>query len=715
MKRRFHLQSFEERIVPAVAIDSAYETYAWYLINELRENPATFANNLEGLINNTTNNAFGFSKTDPVLSDLRTAITNAGGTSSLYDEALALMRATGNAGPLAWSDDLETRANSHNDWMRLHGFAHTNTSGSGPAIPGYTNTPGTTDTWGTFGTFTGFGENIGYNVGGLVNTKAAYNASTFGLGGLQQRAAFLDTIGYMLELNSGSLGHLRNLLGRDAGTSATLPSYNMIGVDVDLYEAPAGFETQDGVPEAWISTHRLGFNDPAGNGGYVAGMVYRDLNSNGFYDVGEAVDATVDVRDSSSNGFTDSLVAGTHFGAYSGYVSNGAYTVTVTVNGVVVGTKSVTINNSNAWAEIAVGNTVNITGPTGTVSLLRPTTTWDAVPGATSYQIVVNNRTTNAGNLFPNSTANTNSWTPPSDLVSGQGYRVLVRAVMPGGAFTPWSSRDFAVGTPTTTPLGTVANLRPTITWSAFGGTTNYAVWLNDVSAGTSNLVPNTTVSGTSWVVPIDLVSGRSYRVWVKALNGTNVGTWNTPVDFVVGRATVTAPTGTPTTLRPTFTWTSVAGATNYAITVMNVTTSQANIFPNLVVVGTSWTPTTDLVSGNAYRVQVRALNNAGLGAWSPIVNFTIARPMITPLSTATTLQPTITWSSIVGATSYEIWMNDVTTARSNIYPGAKVSTTNWTPPTNLVNGRTYSVWIKALNGSNQGVWSNPITFKVIL
>jgi O-glycosyl hydrolase len=134
-----------------------------------------------------------------------------------------------------------------------------------------------------------------------------------------------------------------------------------------------------------------------------------------------------------------------------------------------------------------------------------------------------------------------------------------------------------------------------------------------------------------------------------------------------------------------------------------------------LFVTGTSWTPTVDLVSGHAYRVQVRSLNSSGLGAWSPLVNFTLARPTITPFTNATTLQPTITWSAITGATSYEIWVNDVTTAKSNIYPGAKVNTTNWTPPTNLVNGRTYSVWVKALNGSNLGVWSNPITFKVIL
>lgn len=714
MKRRLHIDGLEERTVPAVAIDSAYEVYAWNLINELRANPTAFANNIEGLVNNSVNSAFGFSRTDAVIADLRAAIDNAGGTASLYDESLALMRATAAAGPLAWSDELETRANNHNDWMRTHGFAHTNTGGSGPAIPGYTATAGSTDTWGTYGTFTGFGENIGYNVGGLLNSKAALNAGTFNLAGFQQRAAFLDTVGYLLELNSGSLGHLRNLLGRDNGAGGSLPAYNTIGLDVDLYQAPSAYEVQDSVPEAWISTHRVGFNDPAGNGGYVVGMVYRDANTNGFFDVGEQVDATVDVRTSGGVGFTDSLLANTNFGAFSGYVANGTYTVTVTVNGAVVGTQSVTINNNNGLAEFALANDVTLTGPASTVSELRPTATWNAVPGATGYQVVLNNRTTNASNLFPNTTTSNSTWTPPADLIAGHGYRVSVRAVLAGGAFGPWSNRDFAVNAPTVTaPTTTTTNLRPTVSWTPITGAASYGIWFNDLSDAKSNIYPGAVVSGTSWSPPTDLVSGRNYRVWVKAINDVSQGAWSTPKDFSVGRPTVLTPTGTNTNLRPLVSWTAITGATKYQISVTNTTTNTANIFPSATTTNTNWTPTGDLISGNNYRVWVRALNGNNLGLWSPAVNFTVGKPTITPISSTSNLQPTFSWTPISGASSYEIWFNDVSTSKSNIYPGAKVNSTNWSPPTNLVSGRTYRIWVRALNSANAAVWSTPITFTV--
>ena len=46
----------EDRLVPA-AIDSGYETYAWVLINTLRQNPAAFANSIQGLASGAVGSA----------------------------------------------------------------------------------------------------------------------------------------------------------------------------------------------------------------------------------------------------------------------------------------------------------------------------------------------------------------------------------------------------------------------------------------------------------------------------------------------------------------------------------------------------------------------------------------------------------------------------------------------------------------------------------
>src|SRR5438270_4128787 len=213
--------------------------------------------------------------------------------------------------------------------MRANGFAHTDTTGPRSAIPGYSaNNSAAPDTWGYApGTYWSWGEDIGWAVGSLSATKAAYNAGSVNVTGFQQRAAFLDTVGYMLELNSGSLGHLENLLGRDSGPGGALPTFNAIGMDIDPYEAPAAYEAQDGVPEAFVSTHRLGLYRPNGSGGFVAGIAYQDANANGYFDAGEGSAVTVNIRDAVGNGVTDTLTAG-NTGSFSEYMPNGTYTLT---------------------------------------------------------------------------------------------------------------------------------------------------------------------------------------------------------------------------------------------------------------------------------------------------------------------------------------------------------------------------------------------------
>ena len=91
MKANLKVEGFEEKVVPAVAIDSGYEAYAWVLINTLRDNPSAFADNLQGLINNSVDSAFGFPKTDPVIADLR--VMKNGGSQANYAAALDMMRA----------------------------------------------------------------------------------------------------------------------------------------------------------------------------------------------------------------------------------------------------------------------------------------------------------------------------------------------------------------------------------------------------------------------------------------------------------------------------------------------------------------------------------------------------------------------------------------------------------------------------------------------
>lgn len=720
MKTVLRVHEFEDRLTPAVAIDSAHETYAWTLVNHLRQDPAGFADKVQGLVNGTVNAALGYSKLDPVVADLK-AMVNRASNPANYAASLTLMRATPAAGPLAWDDTTENRAGTHVEWMKVNGFAHTATNGNRTAIPGFTsNSAAPADTWG-YGppTYQALGEDIGWAVGSIPAVKAAYNAGGLTLTGLQQRTAFLDTLGYILELNSGSLGHLENLLGRDSGWSATLPSFNVIGADIDLYEAPSLYETQDGVTEAWVSTHRFGLYRPNGTGGFVAGIVYQDANRNGFFDAGEGSAVTLNIRDAAGRGVTDTLTANDH-GAFSEYLPNGTYTVTASANGAILATRTATVSNSNAWADVAVSDLgrPTVTAPTGTQGRLRPTVTWIGTDGATAYQVRIDDLSSGMANLFPSAATTDTSWAVPSDLVSGRNYSVLVRALR-GTTPGPWSNAvAFSIVTPTTTgPGATVASLRPTLTWTAVPGAT-YQVRVNDPAAARTNIFPNAATTDSSWTVPADLVSGRQYRWQVRAVNADGLGAWSTLSTFTVTRPTPTGPANGVGAVRPAFTWTPVHGATAYQVRVNDLSAGKAGIY-SAQVTDPIWAPPASLVSGRTYSWQVRAVNAAGVGAWTPLSKFAVGKAVaIGPGGPVSGLRPTFTWAGLAGATTYQVRVDDLTAGRTNLFLPVVSMDQAWTPGTDLTSGHTYRWWVRSVvpgaAGTWYGAWSAPKDFQVL-
>ncbi|MBO0697330.1 MAG: hypothetical protein J2P46_02945 [Zavarzinella sp.] len=661
-KTVLRVQECEDRLAPSAAIASSYEAYSWVLINTLRANPGAFADNLQGLANGTVSSAFGFSKSDPVVADLK-ALVNRATHPGNYAASLALMRATPAAGPLAWDDQLAFQAGLHNNWMKANGFAHTGSTGHRAAIPGFTkNDAAPSDTWGYGpGTYASVGEDIAWAVGSARNAKAAYNTGSITLTGLYQREAFLDTAAYVLELNSNSLGHLQALLGRDDGMAGALPAFNSIGIDENLFQAPPAYEAQDGVPEAWVSTHRLALYRPNGSGGYIAGVAYQDKNGNGFYDAGEGLGVTVDIRDLAGNGTT---VGTDDQGAYSEYLPNGDYTVTFTAGGQWLGSRTVHVNNTNDWADLAVS-------PASASSTATPSVT--ATPSFTLSAAPVS---VTAARPAPE---------PPVDL-----------------------GRPTIMG-----PSGALDYLRPTVTWTGVDGASGYQVRVDDLTAGTTNLFPGGTVSKEDWTVPDDLVSGRSYRVWVRAVRGDTVGPWGAPSDFSIDRPTPIGPDNGVTDVRPTFTWSPIAGASGYEIRVNDSTANVPGIFQALVG-DTAWAPSADLVSGRTYTWQVRAVNASGRGAWSAPATVTLGWSYPTgPAGDMSYRRPTLTWSGFVAAPAYQVRLDDLTTGQNAIYL-ATTGSLDWTPPQDLSPGHTYRYSARALNSNGLGLWGPGQTFRIV-
>lgn len=363
------VEGLETRVVLSM---SATEAYGWYILNVMRANPAQFANELEGLYKGTISQAHGVSSSDPVWVDLRKQIDGAPYKEHFW-QALALLRAQQPLGPLAWSDRLEQISTEHNDWMTTHTYAHSYYPGNPPpqssgTLPGFKQPgingdydvispdvlkyPGASGNWSTGD----WAENIGYKSGGsLPETRKKFGTGTTAH---RQRQAYADIVGFIIEVNSTSLGHLKNLLSRDDVSSGfglaqaknkSIGVKNAIGIDYNFYDSGLSNGNTN-----FLATHTLSTaKQYNGEGGYIAGVAYEDKNSNGRYDMGEGVDISWEISDGLLTVGYDT--SADNFGVLSDFQThNGRYTVEVFSKGKSLGKRVVYINDNNVWVEFKV-------------------------------------------------------------------------------------------------------------------------------------------------------------------------------------------------------------------------------------------------------------------------------------------------------------------------------------------------------------------------
>jgi hypothetical protein len=358
----------EQRVLLTMA---NYEAYAWYVVNEMRQDPSKFADELEALYRNT-GGGHGYAASDPVWTDLRNEINRASHKEH-FEQALSLLRTQPRLGPLAWEDRLEQLAQEHNTWMWTHAYAHSWFGGSDPKptgspLPGSGATgingeydlfdldrlryPGATGNWSTGSR----AQNIGYSSStGQADLPETAKRFSVGSDAYRQRQAYADIIGFITEVNSSSLGHLKNLLGRDDVNSGLSLSgaknkeigvLNAIGIDYDFRD-----DSQTKVVATHDFSRHVQYN---GSGGYIAGVAYSDRNGNGRYDIGEGVSVGWEIESGGVGSTYDT--SADNFGVISEFTGNGRSTITVTAGGRVLGRKVVDIEDNNVWIEIRVSS-----------------------------------------------------------------------------------------------------------------------------------------------------------------------------------------------------------------------------------------------------------------------------------------------------------------------------------------------------------------------
>lgn len=347
----------------------------------------------------------------------------------------------------------------------------------------------------------------------------------------------------------------------------------------------------------------------------------------------------------------------------------------------------------------------------------RPVISWTPTTGAAGYEIWLNNLTTNAFVVERSMTPDT--WhSTTQDLGIGR-FAVWVRSFDINGVMSAWSPRyTFRVNSPVKLqPLASPqTNARPVISWDSIPGAVKYDVWINNLSTQEVRYVRQMDVTTNQWSPEADLEMGR-YRVWVRAFDAAGgAAQWSKASDFVIATAPTPVSPLLPTFDRtPTLSWNALPGAAHFAVTIRNQNTSTV-AYATTGLTGLSWTVPDDLPDGS-HQWWVSGVTADGYKSAAPQrITFNVSgRPtVLSPVGTTSSTRPMFTWTAVLQASTYEIWVNRLDVATSRIIHISGLTSTEYTHPTALPIG-TYRIWLRAVSIADQtGLWSAPTDVTIV-
>ncbi|MCP4170486.1 MAG: S8 family serine peptidase [Fuerstiella sp.] len=172
-------------------------------------------------------------------------------------------------------------------------------------------------------------------------------------------------------------------------------------------------------------------------------------------------------------------------------------------------------------------------------------------------------------------------------------------------------------------------------------------------------------------------------------------------------------PSGLVRSGRPLFEWSSVSGAHSYEIWVAAAGQPSVPVV-NLIVIGTAFTPDTDLDIGR-YQYWVRTVFGGGVTSSWVAASFQISQPAVIdplPLPAGNTT-PIISWVPVTGAVTYEIYISNVTTGQHRLINETNLADSFYTPPAALKFG-VHRIWVRAFAADGFGAsWSLPVEYYV--
>jgi fibronectin type 3 domain-containing protein len=337
------------------------------------------------------------------------------------------------------------------------------------------------------------------------------------------------------------------------------------------------------------------------------------------------------------------------------------------------------------------------------------TVRWAAVEGAESYEVYTGAE--QEPPALPERTVYSTT-TVFSNLTNKTPYYVWVKAVNENGASDfsphargiPWPVNEVPATPERPVIIPGVNQL--TVNWEETGGASSYEVYIN-----TALSTPSSATSATEKTSAVinNLENGGDYYIWIRAVNSRGKSGYS-PVESGTPRIPTVSPTAPS---RPVLvarnkelavSWQAVELAASYEVWFgTSDNSAQAQKFGGDITGGITETIVTGLTNETTYHVWIKAKNIIGTSGFSLSAN---ARPSAFAVLPETPDLPTVisgnreltvSWSSIEGALSYEVWAGATNNAAYAEKYGADVSGTSVTL-TGLNNGTIYYIWIKAKN-----------------
>ncbi len=377
------------------------------------------------------------------------------------------------------------------------------------------------------------------------------------------------------------------------------------------------------------------------------------------------------------------------------------------------------------------------TGVTATAGAGQVTVSWNAVTGATSYNLYWSTKTDDGDSELDDAHVIRNATSPQvvTGLTANTKYFFMVRAVNKVVRSAP--SAIVSATTNTTTPppatvpsaptgvTATGGTKQATISWSAVTGATSYNLYWSTTTGVTP--ANGTKIAGaTSPTVQTGLNDNTTYFYVVTAVNSAGESAASVQVAATTLTSTAPPPTvpaaptgvsGTGGAQQVTVSWTAVTGATSYNLyysTTTGVTTANGTKVSGV----TSPFVQTGLTDSTTYFFIVTAVNSAGESSPSAQASATTTTPTPTPTApsaptgvTATggTQQVSVSWSAVTGATSYNLYWSTTT----GVTPANGTKVTGATSPavvSGLADNTAYFFVVTAVNAAGESAPSAQAT-----